>query len=212
MYRSAILGLALIGATTGLCHAQTWTHFGPPERDFRVIMPVAPSRTTSPDGKCSSYTASADNRLLAVTRCPLDPAQSDTNRRNAVIDRLGDGERSVNDRSDELGLAPGDLLFRVAGQFSAHRFVIQGNLVYELVVQVPEEDGPPRQLASDFFASFQSGRGLSALPALAARLAPESCTSRGNAFAKRFCEYLTCLVPANQAHPVCAALPRIANH
>jgi hypothetical protein len=210
MYRPVIQWLVLFAAgTAGIGHAQTWTHFSPPERDFRVIMPATPSHTTSGDGKCSSYTAGVNDRVLAVTRCPLDPAQSETNRRNAVIDRLADGDRCVNDQSDELGLAPGDHLFRVAGQYSAHRFVVQGNRVYELVVRVPSEDGPPRQLANDFFTSFQAGNGTYGIPALATRLTPESCASRGNALARRFCEHLICLVPLNQNHPVCAALPPI---
>ena len=210
IFRTATRWLILLAAFIAApVHAQNWTYFSPPERDFRVIMPATPTHSNPGDGKCSSYTASVDDRVLAVTRCPLNPTQSDTNRRSAVIERLGDSERSVNDRSDELGLAPGDLLFRLAERLSVHRFIIQGNRIYELSVQVPAEDGPPRQLANDFFTSFQAGSGAYVAPALAARLTPESCASRGNSLARRFCEHLICLAPINQNHPVCAALPPI---
>lgn len=197
----------LLAGAAGLCQAQTWTYYSPPERGFRVLMPQTPVRSVSNDGKCVTYRASSGERQLAVIRCPLNPAHSDTNRRNAIIDRLGDGDLSVNDVSDELALAPGDHMFRVTERLSVHRHAIHSGQVYELVVEVPTEDGPPRQLATDFFASFQAGNTFAAAPALAARLSPDSCKTRGNAFAQRFCEYLSCLVPANRSHAACAALP-----
>lgn len=201
------LSAILLAGAAGLCQAQTWTYYSPPERGFRVLMPETPVRTVSNDGKCVTYRAASGERQLAVIRCPLNPAHSDTNRRNAIIDRLGDGDLSVNDVSDELALAPDDHMFSVADRLSVHRHVIHAGQVYELIVQAPREDGPPRQLATDFFASFQAGAALTAAPALSARLAPESCKTRGNAFAQRFCEYLTCLVPANRSHATCEALP-----
>lgn len=201
------LSAILLAGAAGLCQAQTWAYYSPPERGFRVLMPETPARTVSNDGKCVTYRAASGDRQVAVIRCPLDPAHSDTNRRNAIIDRLGDGDRSVRDLSDELALAPGDHLFRVTERLSVHRYVIHAGQVYELVVEVPVEDGPPRQLATDFFASFQAGSTFTALPALSARLSPDSCKTRGNAFAQRFCEYLACLVPANRSHATCAALP-----
>lgn len=201
------LSAILLAGAAGLSQAQTWAYYSPPERGFRVLMPETPVRTVSNDGKCVTYHAASGERQVAVIRCPLDPAHSDTNRRNAIIERLGDGELSVNDLSDELALAPGDHMFRVTQRLTVHRYVIHAGEVYELMVQVPTEDGPPRQLATDFFTSFQPGATFTAAPALPARLSPDSCKTRGNAFAQRFCEYLTCLVPAHRSHATCAALP-----
>lgn len=187
--------------------AQTWTSYSPPERDFRVLMPTAPSVIDANPGSIE-YRSQTESVQFSVFR--HDPRKFNASA-SGISERLaGDDRNARNIGQEDSDLREGEFLFRVGSTLSMHKLVSSAGRQYELVLSATSEDGLPRPLARDFFASFQSGGAtpgvftpLSNLPT------PDSCKSRGNAFARTFCEYLTCQMPANAGHAACAAIPKL---
>ena len=115
----------------------------------------------------------------------------------AMLLRLLEGEQLPN---------PNDFIFRVGPIRSMHRVFVSPGRYYEIVVQAGPEDGIPELAAQQFFQTFQLGN-TGVFPAFANLPSPDSCGARASGIAQRFCEYLTCLNPGYQGHPVCGSLP-----
>jgi len=185
--------------------AQSWIFYAPPERDFRALFPGPPARLNMPSGSVEFRTDTGTYQYSVFRHDP---------RRISSIAALRDEiiQRSSNDDQypagqDDSDLGPNELIFRVGMTWTMHRVVIESGRSYELVVKAGPDDGIPRQAARDFFNSFQMG-GVRGFPVITNLPAPDSCQARGNAFARRFCEYLTCQVSGYENHPACAGIPR----
>lgn len=197
---------ALLMSCTGAA-AQSWTLYVPPEGDFRVLLPGTPTRVDHRSGSVE-YRVDAPQQRYSVFR--HDPRRLAGKTAKAdITERLGDSDEYARNTGDDDGdLAANEFTFRIATMMTMHRVITDSGRYYELVVQAPVEDGLSRPLARDFFKSFQLGAG-SRFPALAGLPGPDTCQARSNAFSRRFCEYLTCLAPSSENHPVCKALPRL---
>lgn len=209
-----ILAAVLAALLPGTAAAQSWTLYTPAERDFRVLMPAPPMRMDLPSGSVE-FRVEADQRQYSVFRHDPRRVAGGTSVREDIIARLGNGDQSVRSYGqDEGDLAPNEFLFRVGGAWTMHRAIVESGRYYELVVKAaPDERISPAD-ARDFFNSFQTG-GISAQPAwttLTRLPGPDSCQARGSTFSRRFCEYLTCLAPGTENHPVCRALPRLSGN
>lgn len=203
-----ILAAMLAAPWSGTAAAQSWTFYAPAERDFRVLMPASPMRMDLPSGSVE-FRAEADQRQYSVFRHDPRRVAGGTSVREDIIARLGNGDQSVRSYGQDDGeLAPNEFMFRVGGAWSMHRAITESGRYYELVVKAAPDERVSPQEARDFFNSFQSG-SLSAAPALSNLPGPDSCQARGSAFTRRFCEYLTCLAPGTENHPVCKSLPRL---
>lgn len=186
--------------------AQSWILFVPAERDFRVLMPAVPTRPEPPPGSVE-FRAAGGQRTFSVFR--HDPRRAtDINRARVYVEeRLNDAGFSPSPVDPDSGnLGPDEMEFRVGGSLNMHKVIVEAGRFYELVVQAPGDEGINRQEARDFFNSFQMG-GVGLFPAFSNLPTPDTCQSRSNAFSRRFCEYLTCLLPGYESHPVCASLP-----
>lgn len=203
----AVAGLALL--CSGTATAQSWTLYVPPEGDFRVLLPGTPTRVDHRSGSVE-YRVDAPQQRYSVFR--HDPRRLAGKTAKAdITERLGDSDEYARNTGDDDGdLATNEFTFRIASMMTMHRVITDAGRYYELVVQAPSEDGLSRPLARDFFNSFQLGAGVgSRFPALTGLPGPDTCQARSNAFSRRFCEYLTCLAPSSENHPVCKALPRL---
>jgi len=188
--------------------AQTWTSYSPPEGDFRVLMPTTPSLTEATPGSIEYRSQTESVRFSVFRHDPRNFSPS----ASGIAARLGGSDLYArNIGQDDTDLREGEFLFRLGSSLSMHKLVSSGGRQYELVLSAVSDDGMPRQLARDFFASFQSGAagGAGVFTPLANLPTPDSCKSRGNAFARTFCEYLTCQVPANAGHTTCAVIPKL---
>ena len=198
----------LVMLLAGGAQAQTWTFYVSPERDFRVLLPAPPTRVNTPSGSVE-YRADTGAHQYSVFR--HDPRRVDniTAARNDIIQRLSADDRSVrNIGHDDTDLAANEFMFRVGSVSTIHRVFYDSGRYYELVVQAGPDDGFSRQTARDFFDSFQMG-SAGGFPGFANLPAPDTCQSRGNAYARRFCEYLTCQAAGTENHPACAGVPRL---
>ncbi len=202
-----IAAMIMLFLQVSLAGAQTWTSYSPPERDFRVLMPTAPSVIDANPGSIE-YRSQTESVQFSVFR--HDPRQFNGSA-SSIAERLSGTDRYArNIGQEDTDLREGEFLFRVGSTLSMHKLVSNAGRQYELVLSATSEDGMPRQLARDFFASFQSGSGaVGVFTPLTNLPTPDSCKSRGNAFARTFCEYLTCQVPANVSHATCAGIPRL---
>lgn len=199
---------ALLSLDAGAQQPQ-WTHYVPPEGDFRVLLPAPPERLPAAQGSVE-FRARAGSLEYSVFR--HDPSRlAGASIRDNVITRITGGDQNARSFGDGEGeLKPNEFHFMVASVWSIHRVITESGRYYELAIRSDSQDAVTLQAARDFFDSFQLGSGIAgSFPALGNLPGPDSCRSRSNAFAQRFCEYLTCLAPANQAHPVCAALPKL---
>lgn len=187
--------------------AQTWTYYSPPERDFRVLMSAPPVLIGAAPGSIE-YRSQAESVRLSVFR--HNPSQFRANA-SGIAERLGDSDQSArNIGEDDTDLREGEFIFRVGSTLSMHKLVSNAGQQYELVLSSTSEEGMPRQLARDFFASFQSGAaGAAAFAPLTNLPSPDRCKSSSNAFARTFCEYLTCQAQANSGHATCASIPKL---
>lgn len=155
------------------------------------------------------FRVEADQRQYSVFRHDPRRVAGGTSVREDIIARLGNNDQSVrNVGQDDADLAPNEFMFRVGGAWTMHRAVVESGRYYELVVKAAPDERVSPQEARDFFNSFQTG-GISAAPALSNLPGPDSCQARSSTFSRRFCEYLTCLAPGTENHPVCRALPRL---
>lgn len=183
--------------------AQTWALYAPPERDFRVLFPGTPERLVDPSGSVE-YRFNEGQQIYSVFR--HDPRRAGTSAlaRSDVIQRLSGigGERRVQSL-DEGSEKPNEFMFRAGNIRSVHRVIVEPGRYYELVVGADEF--VPNIGVQEFFQSFQVG-STGIFPLFTNLPTPDSCQTRGG-IGRRFCEYLTCLIPDYRFHPVCTSLP-----
>jgi len=207
MKKMWLLAAGLAALFSGAASAQSWTLYVPPERDFRVLFPAPPMRLDTPSGGVE-FRADSGQQFSVFRHDPARLAGGKS-ARDDIIERLGNGDRSVRSYGQDDGdLAPNEFLFRVGGAWSMHRAIVESGRYYELVVKASVDERVAPQEARDFFNSFQTGSS-SGIPALTNLPGPDTCKARSSAFSRRFCEYLTCLAPGTENHPVCQALPRL---
>lgn len=188
--------------------AQNWTHYVPQEGDFRVLMPDQPTRQNTAYGSVEFMARGGEQRYYVI-RHPAGQVQQLQQARDQIRRRLSE-DRSVRDLTDDTGgLEPNEFYYRIGRTRSLHRVILDGGRFYELVSQIEDDDGLNRQFASDFFSSFQMGLGLGRFSVLRNVPTPDTCSTRTNVYARRFCEYLTCLAPGQESNPICTALPRL---
>jgi len=199
---------ALLSGTAGAQQPQ-WTLYVPPEGDFRVLLPAPPERLSAAQGSVEFRARSGSLEYSVFRHDPNRLAGASI--RDNVITRITDSDQNARSFGDDEGeLKPNEFHFMVASVWSIHRVITESGRYYELAIRSDSRDAVTLQAARDFFDSFQLGSGVaSSFPALSNLPGPDSCKTRSNAFTQRFCEYLTCLVPAHQAHPVCASLPKL---
>lgn len=210
---SALLTL-VFGLVPGYGYAQTWVAFVPPERDFRVLFPAQPVRSTAADGS-------------VVFRATFE---NDENSVDYVVHRLPPGARQISDPQGEIrrrlearvhddagvqliqdsdyGPDWGRHIFRHRRAISIHRIAGSPGRYYELEVILPRGRAEiAMHTARDFFESFQiTGFSVPAAGiALEQRLA-DWCQKRTDPFTRAFCEYSVCLQPDYEKHPRCKAL------
>ena len=206
-----VFAAALAALLSGAATAQSWTLYSPAERDFRVLFPATPMRIDTPSGSVE-FRIEADQRQYSVFRHDPRRVAGGISVREDIIARLGNNDQSVKSYGQDDGdLAPNEFMFRVGGAWTMHRAIVESGRYYELVVKAAPDERVSPQEARDFFNSFQTG-SISAKPALTKLPGPDSCQARSSTFSRRFCEYLTCLAPGTENHPVCRALPRLLGH
>lgn len=197
-------GLAIL--FSGLASAQSWTLYVPPERDFRVLLPGTPARLDQlPDGV--EFRIDAGQQQYSIFRHNPRRLAAGASVREDIITRLTNNEQSARSyRADDL--PDNEFMFRVGGIWTMHRVILEpGRHYYELVVKAAVDERVAEPEARDFFNSFQIGNISAPNTALINLPGPDSCQARSSVFSRRFCEYLTCLSPTYQNHPVCKGLP-----
>lgn len=204
-----IVGVAAL--FSGGVLAQSFIFYAPPERDFRVLLPGPPTRLNTPSGSVEFRTDTGTYQYSVFRHDPRRISSAAAAREDIVQRISGDDQFARRFGQDDGDLGPNDYVFRVASVWTVHRVVFESGRYYELVVKAGADEGIPRQLARDFFNSFQMG-GVSGFPVFANLPAPDSCLARDNAYARRFCEYLTCQVPGYENHPACAGIPRFLKY
>jgi len=185
--------------------AQSWIFFAPPERDFRVLFPGSPTRLDTPSGSVEFRTDTGTYQYSVFRHDPRR-ISSIAAWRDDIVQRSSNDDQYAAEQ-DDRDLGPNEFIFRTGMTWTLHRLVLETGRSYELVVKAGPDDGIPRQAARDFFNSFQM-RGASGFPVFTNLPAPDSCQARDNAFARRFCEYLTCQAAGYENHPACAGIPR----
>jgi hypothetical protein len=195
--------------------AQNWVAYVPAERDFRVLFPSQPTRSTAGDGSVV-YRArfeSGDHMIdYAVYRLPATVQRvSDEGQelRLRLQARLGDDVAVRSVREEDAGPAWERHVFRHRNATSVHRLVGAPGRYYELEVSMPGRGFVAVQTARDFFNSFQAS-GLR-LPSLALEIGQRIetwCQSRTDPFTRAFCEYSVCLQPGFEQNPRCTSLFR----
>lgn len=201
------LVMVLSAGLSGVSLAQTWTLYAPPEADFRVVFPAPPTRNAMDGGGGVEFRSENSGQRYSVFRHnPGQVASFEQARALSARRVLADDKRSRG-AQDEGDILPNEFAFRVGRVESLHRVVIESGRYYELVVQVDGDDRLSRNSARDFFNSFQLGAGGAFAQLYRNLPTPDSCQARPNPYARRFCEYATCLVPGQESNPVCVALP-----
>jgi hypothetical protein len=210
--------LALVVFIAGLAaeygHAQNWVAFVPPERDFRVLFPAPPVRSTAADGSIvfKSTFENDDNSVdYVVHRLPpsarqISDAQNEIRRRVETRARDDDQVQLIQD--SDYGPDWGRHIFRHRRTISIHRLAGNPGRYYELEVILPRGRAEAAiHTARDFIDSFQiTGVSIpaSGIP-LEQRLA-SWCKNRSDSFSRTFCEYSVCIQPDYEKHPHCKAL------
>lgn len=202
------MGVIAAGFST-FASAQQWFAYVPPERDFRVLMPSAPARSITREGSVE-YKAEANRLEYLVYRHDPRRLADVQSVREDIIKRITRGDETIRGIGENEGdLAPTEFIFKAGGAYTMHRVFTEGGVYYELVVKSTDEDsGVNRQLARDYFSSFNVARGAS-FASFMAIPAPETCATRSHSIARTICQYVSCMQPANAAHPVCVGLPRL---
>jgi hypothetical protein len=209
-----VVKLLLLGMLTAPAHAQNWIMFVPAERDFRVLLPEPPSRTSLADGS-TRFTARVERNdydvSYSVYRLPpgtplTGDARGDIQRR--VQARSRDEERAARYVADEDPDRSWErYIFRQGKSISVHRLVGHGGRYFELEVSMPR--GSPDlavHTSRDFFNSFQvTGMSLPLLTTIDQRI-DAWCQSRTDAFSRAFCQYSVCLQPGYEKHAHCPTL------
>ena len=211
--------LLFIAVATGSAHAQNWTAFSPPERDFRVLFPEPPSRSTARDGS-TVFTAQVARTeydvKYAVYRLPpgarlIGNARTDIQQRLQA--RARDEERGVSYVREDGGESGWErYVFRQGRAISVHRLVGQAGRYYELEVSMPRGSSELAiNTARDFFNSFQPvGIGLPPVTSVVQQI-ETWCKGRTDAFSQAFCRYSVCLQPGYEKYPHCATLAGLKN-
>lgn len=209
------LVLFLAGMVAGSVHAQNWVVFVPAERDFRVLFPGPPVRSTEADGSIAFKAQVERNeydvnyvvyRLPSGIR-PIGDARSVIEQRlRARVDEER-GLRYVNEQDDDPGWDRH--VFRHGPRaISVHRLVEHRGRYYELQVAMPR--GSPQlaiHTARDFFNSFQiTGVTLPAFGVAAGQRLEAWCQNRTDGFSSAFCRYSVCLQSGYEKYPHCTAL------
>jgi len=198
--------------------AQNWIVFVPAERDFRVLFPEVPSRTSLSDGS-TVFAARIERNdydiVFSVYRLPpgmrlRGDARSEIQHRLQVRGR--DEERSVRYVADDDSDTSWERhVFRQGKAISVHRLVGHGGRYFELEVRLPR--GSPElavHTARDFFNSLQiTGAGLT-LTTLVQRV-DAWCQGRTDALSRAFCQYSVCLQPGYEKHAHCSALAGLSH-
>jgi hypothetical protein len=200
-----ILVAGLTTLFSGLASAQSWTLYVPPERDFRVLLPAPPTRLDASSGSVE-FRADGGQQQYSVFRHDPRRLPAGASVRDDIIQRITNNDQSARSYGDGE-LAPNEFIFRVGGIWTMHRAIVEPGRYYELVVKAAVDERVSEPEARDFFNSFQTGN--ISVPSLAWKNlpGPDSCQARSSSFSRRFCEYLTCLSPTYQDHPVCKGLP-----
>ena len=211
-----VLVLLLFPATA---HAQNWIVFIPAERDFRVLLPEPPSRSTAPDGSTVFSARVERNKYdvrYSVYRLPpgarlVGVPQTDLQQR--VQARVHNEERGVRYVQEDGG-EPGweRYVFQEGKAISIHRLVGRAGRYYELEVAMPRGSHELAvHTARDFFNSFQP-RGV-ALPSATSVVQEIDawCKNRTDAFSQAFCRYSVCLQPGYEKYPHCTAVSGLRN-
>jgi hypothetical protein len=209
----------LLGLTAASAEAQNWIAFTPAERDFRVLFPESPSRSTATDGSTVFMATVAGNdfdvkyavyRLSPGARLSGNPRADLQQRLQA---RARDEERGVRYVQDDGG-EPGweRYVFREGRAISVHRLVGRVGRYYELEVSMPR--GSPElaiHTARDFFNSFQAtGIGFPSVASVVQQI-DAWCRDRKDSFSQAFCRYSVCLQPGYEKYPHCTALGGLKN-
>jgi hypothetical protein len=211
----------LILLLSGTAQAQNWIVFVPAERDFRVLLPAVPSRSTAGDGS-TVFTARMERNeydvRYSVYRLPpgahlVGDPRADLQQRLRA--RARDEEKGIRYvvRDDDPDTAWDRHVFRHGARgISVHRLVGHGGRYYELEVSMPR--GSPElalHTARDFFNSFQArGFALPSLTTMVQRI-DAWCQSRTDPFSRAFCQYSVCLQPGYEKHAHCSALAGLSH-
>jgi hypothetical protein len=187
--------------------AQQWAPYVPAERDFRVLMPAAPSRSVTWQGsvefraevgRVEYFVYRHDPRRLADVSGPHED----------IIKRITRGDETIRRLGEDGEMGAGEYMFKAGDVHTMHRVFTERGVYYELVVKATGDDTDVnRQQARDYFASFTVARGAAFVPTMAMP-APESCNTRASGVSRTLCQYVACIPAANAGHPVCTALPR----
>ena len=188
--------------------AQTWIFYVSAERDFRVLLPGPPTRVTTSSGSVEYRTDTGSHRYSIFRHDPRRIANAAAARDDIILRITSDEQRASNIGQDDGDLAPNEFMFRVGRLRTIHRVIYESGRYYELVVQAEPDDGISRQVARDFFNSFQMG-SVRGFPAFSNLPTPDTCQARSNAYSRRFCEYLTCQAAGTESHFACAGVPRL---
>ncbi len=213
--RALSLLFLLIAATfADSSYAQNWTAYDPDERDFRVLFPAPPERSTGADGSIafkSAYHNAEDTVAYNVYRLPravqrVDDARNEIRRRLEA--RIGDDVTSVPEQDDGPGWERH--VFRFLGSVSVHRLVGHAGRYYELEVVMPRGSaGTAMGTARDFFNSFQvTGAPLSSIGIAVGQRIEAWCQGRTDPFTRALCVYSVCIQPGYEKYPQCTALFR----
>jgi hypothetical protein len=209
MTRWLVLAILMAAGFVPLTHAQQpWVPVVSFERDFRVLMPSQPQRSVTREGSIQ-YVAESGTLTYTVIRHDPRRLKDVQSPREDVINRLG-GSDSVRGLPGEDGdFGSHEFILRSNDLHSMHHIVTDGGQYYELVVRTRSDNVTlDRELAREYFASFQMARGVSFMGTRPPST-PDSCNSRSNSIARSICQYVACLSAANAGHPVCAAQPRL---
>lgn len=212
-----ILALLILGAgvLAGSAHAQKFVAYVPTERDFRVLFPAPPVRSTTSDGSIafkSRFEADDSSVEYAVYRLPSSVTtviDAEHTLRQRLLARLGEDTSIQTIRDDTDSMTRDGHVFTYRRNTSIHRLVGGPGRYYELEVAMGSSRYHGARTARDFFSSFQ-GTGLS-LPSLGITIGQTVeawCKDRTDVFSRAFCEYSVCLQPGYEMYPHCTNLFR----
>jgi hypothetical protein len=207
MTRWLVLAILTAAGFAPLTHAQQpWVPFVSFERDFRVLMPSRPERSVTREGSTQYRAESGVLEYFVLRHDPRRLADVQSPRED-VIKRLGGSDSVRGLPGDDGDFGSHEFILRSGGLHSMHHIFTEGGQYYELVVRMRAEDVTlDRELAREYFASFQMARGA-AFIGRRPPSTPESCNTRSNSIARSICQYVACLSAANAGHPVCASQP-----
>ena len=216
MSRLSALVMLLAVVFAPLAAAQNWVVYVPVERDFRVLFPSPPSRSTAQDGSevfRSRFESGDDQIEYVVYRLPatyqaLGTEAQQIQQRLQSRTRDDVAVRALHE--EDAGPMWERHMYRYRNTTSIHRLVGAPGRYYELEVVMPRgRTVIALQSARDFFNSFQA-TGVS-LPSLITGLGQNIanwCQTRTDPFTRAFCEFSACLQPGLEQNPRCAPFYR----